>query len=368
MNDQSAGQSAMYSGAPAISAVDRLLTVYRAPGPYTSVYLTQTGIGPTASSSDDYWQQLRSDLAEQGATEDALDAIEARLGLPRPGDTAGVCVIAAADGTTAVAAAFEPPHHDFGVVDTLPYAAPMLEWDQRSVPHVVATVDRSTDSTAKEAPGAGRPLLGGDVVAFGSDRYTSLETARGAPAELADLIRDQVLAVKAKLVVIEGTPDATQPLVHSLAAALPIDTRVIEVESTGADDLAEQTVRYAADTAARVTVQRLRTHRFLRTHDAAVDGTDDTIAALANGTAEWILVHDDPNDQRRIWIGSEPNELSLEQRSGYEQARLVDAVIRSAVLQGAGVHIVPSTGAGGLDDDIAAILEADPSSSDEVIT
>ncbi len=274
MNDPSPAPSAVSFGPPVLSAVDRLRTVYRAPGPYVTVYLTDTGVGPTVTTDDDYWQQLRSDLVEQGAGDDALAAIEARLQLPRSGDIAGIGVIAAADGTTTVATALDPPHHDLAVVDTLPYTAPMLEWDQRSVPHVVVTVD------------------------------------------LPD-------------------PDGTA-------------------------DRAEQTVRLAADTAARATVHRLRTHKFLRTHDAAVDGTADTVAALAEGTAEWILVHDDPNDQRRLWIGSEPNELSLEQRSGYEQARLVDATIRSAVLQDIGVHIIPSTGAGGPDEDIAAILDTAP--------
>jgi hypothetical protein len=331
--------------------------VYRAPGPYVTVYLTETGVGPTVTANDDYWQQLRSDLVEQGAGDDALAAIEARLQLPRSGDIAGIGVIAAADGTTTVATALDPPHHDLAVVDTLPYAAPMLEWDQRSVPHVVVTVDRPDPDVTAERGGE---VLGGDVVAFGADRYTSLESARGEADDLAELVRHQVEAVDAKLVVVDGLPAATQPLLHALATALPIETRVVQVEATDATDLADQTVRYAADAAARVTVRRLRTHKFLRTHDAAVDGTADTIASLAEGTAGWILVHDDPDDQRRLWIGSEPNELSLEPKSDYEQARLVDAAIRSAVLQDVGVHIIPSTGAGGPDEDIAAILDTAP--------
>lgn len=357
MNDQSAVPSPVSHRPPAVSAVDRLRTVYRAPGPYASVYLNESGLGPTVTTDDDYWQQLRSDLAEQGATDEALNAIEARLQLPRSGDTAGICVIAAADGTTSVATAYEPPHHDVGLVDTLPYAAPMLEWDQRSVPHVVVTVDRPAQD---EPADGGGPVLGGDLVAFGADRYTSLESARGEADELADLVRNQVLAVDAKLVVVDGTPAATQPLLDALATALPVEARVVQVESADATELADHTVRYAADTAARATVQRLRTHKFLRTHDAAVDGTADTIAALVKGTAEWILVHDDPNDQRRLWIGTEPNELSLDPVTGYRPARLVDAAIRSAVLQNVGVHIIPSTGAGGPDEDIAAILEAAP--------
>lgn len=357
MTNPSTAPSAVPAAPLAVGAIDRLQTVYRAPGPYATVYLTETGVGPTVTGDDDYWQQLRSDLARQGATSDALNAIEARLRLPRPNDTAGICVMAAADGTTCVATAFEPPHHDLVVVDSLPYAAPMLEWDQRSVPHVVVTVDRTERSDTADVGG---PVLGGDVVAFGADRYTSLESARGEADKLADLVRDNVLAISARLVIIDGPPAAAQPLLDALATSLPIDARVIQVESDDADDLAEQTVRYAADTAARATVQRLRTHRFLRTHDAAVDGTADTIAALAGGTAEWILVHDDPADQRRLWIGSEPDAISLEPVNGYEQARLVDAAIRSAVLQDVGVHIIPSTGAGGPDDDIAAILAAAP--------
>ncbi len=357
MNDHSTAHSSVSSGPLFVNAIDRLRTVYRAPGPYASVYLNESGVGPAVAANDDYWQQMRSDLAEQGATDEALNAIEARLQLPRSGDTAGICVIAAADGTTSVTSAFEPPHHDLALVDTLPYAAPMLEWDQRSVPHVVVVVDRPAEDVPADGGG---PVLGGDVVAFGADRFTSLETARGEAGDLADLVRNQVLTVNANLVMVDGTPAAAQPLLDALATALPIETRVVQVESADAAELADQAVRYAADTAARATVQRLRTHKFLRTHDAAVDGTADTIAALATGTAEWILVHDDPNDQRRLWIGTEPNELSLDPVTGYRQARLVDAAIRSAVLQNVGVHIIPSTGSGGPDEDIAAILEAAP--------
>lgn len=341
------------SAPAAVSAVDRLLTVYRAPGPYVSLYLTVGGVGLAADSDDAYWKSLRDDLIERGATEESLDAAAARLRLPRSGETAGICIIAAADGTTAVANAFEPPKQDVAVVATLPYAAPMLEWDQRSVPHVVVTVDRPAEGDDQS------PVLGGDVVAFGADRYTSLDTIRGGPDDLADMVRTQVDAIGARLVVVDGSAAATQPLLDSLATALPIDIRVVQVYSFDADELADTTVRYAADTAARTTVDRLRTHKFLKTHDSAVDGTADTIAALADGSAEWILVHDDPSDQRQIHVGPEPHLLSLEPRDGYVPGRLVDAVIRGALAAGAGVHIIPSTGSGP-DEDIAAILDSAP--------
>ncbi len=329
-----------------VTAIDRLQTLYRSPGPYTSVYLDTEPLAPFGDDGmDRRWQQLRRRLEADGAPEVALSAIEARLGLPSPEDTSGVAVIAAADGTTIVDHGLEPPHHDLGVVDTLPYAAPLVEWQQRRVPHLVVTVDEA----------------GGDIATFGSDHFTRVDGYNVAPQDLVELALATAAAVLARLVIVVGDPSLTGTLSDALAKRLPVGCRLLtEPMTDDADELAILVVRHLSDLVARETVAQLREQRFMAAHDAAVDGTGDTVEALVEGSADRLLIHDDPEDQRRLWIGPEPNQLSLDKATGYHEARLVDALIRSAVLQGIPIRIIPSTGPDGLSDDAAALIDPPP--------
>ncbi len=325
-------------GSTPIRAVDRLRSIYRSDGPFATVYLA------AADSTHEVWAAVRPDLIEQGATEAAIRAIEARLSLPAPQHTAGHCLIAAADGTTIVDHAADPPHYDLAFVDTLPYAAPLLEWDQRRVAHVVVTVgDDGADITSFDVNHRAETTVHSD------------ESAGPGPAHgLADAVVEACEAISARLVVVAGDEGLTGSVSEALVARLPVTCRVVTESADDLDDLVDLVVRHVADTVARTTVDHLRDHRFLRTHEAAVDGVADTIAALAAGAAERVLIHDDPADQRRLWIGPGPTDLSLTQVGNFVQARLNDAIIRSAVLQGVNVHIIPSTGDTGPDDDTAA--------------
>lgn len=326
-------------GSRPIRAVERLRLIYRSEGPFASVYLAAAG------SPHDAWATIRPDLVEQGATDEAVRAIEARLKLPVPEHTAGHCVIAAADGTTIVDHAADPPHYDLAWVDTLPYAAPLLEWDQRRVAHVVVTVgDDGADITSFDVNHRAETTIHSD------------EPAGPGPAYgLADAVAEACAAISARLVVVVGDEAVTGSVSEALVARLPVTCRVVTESVDDLDDLVDLVVRHVADTVARTTVAQLRDHRFLRTHEAAVDGVDDTIRALAAGAAERVLIHDDPADQRRLWVGAGPSDLSLTPVDGFVQARLNDAIIRSAVLQGVEVYIIPSTGETGPEDDTAAI-------------
>lgn len=334
-----------------ITATQRLTTAYGHPGPYTTVYLGTRPLLP-GNDADTFrrWEVLRQDLEVQGAPRPALDAIEARLGLPAPDDAAAIAVIAAADGATVVDHGLEPPRLDVGVVDTLPYAAPMLEWHQRRVPHLVVTLHED----------------GADVAVFGLDHYQRLETIDSGDHPMSDeelvvAVADLATAITTELVVVAGHPDDTTNIADRLRRQVQLSCRVVtEPLTLDTDDLADATVRHVSDVAARTTVRYLRERRFLATHGAAVDGVARTLDALATGTADLLLIHDDPRDQRRCWIGTEPRQLSLTDDSVHRyEARLVDAAIRSAVLQDIPVHIIPATGPGGPEDDTAALILGD---------
>ena len=334
---------ALVSAAP--NAADLLQSIYQRPQPYTSVYL-QTQPWPAGQPQpSDYeyrWRRLRLELAEQGAPFRSLAAIDSRLAFPLPKEMAGLGVIAASDGHTIVDHALEPPRVDFASVDTLPYAAPLLEWDQRRIPHLVVTIDET----------------GADIVTFGSASRSTIAstTMIGSSQQLADEIRSRAMAIDARLVVIAGDDDARSPLARSLGRQVDPTTRIVIDESADVDELADATVRHVIDTAARTTVDYLREFRFLASHDAASHGTADTISAIADGRVDVLLVTDDPADQRRCWIGDDPSALSMERRPGlHSQARIVDAAIRSAIAQGVRVHIISSTGPRGRSGNIAGL-------------
>lgn len=323
-----------------LSATDLLLSIYKHPAPYTTVYLTTQPLQSTPDTAQ-RWRALRANLEAQGAPPEAIQAIEARLSLPQPDDTAAIAVVAASDGATIVDHGLEPPAVDYGVVAALPYAGPLLEWHQRRIPHIVVTADED----------------GADIVLFGSNHYHRLDQVDTSSQGLAESISERQEEIGAVLVVIAGANQLTGALADRLRMLVPLNCRIVtEPLDIMVDDLADVTVRHVSDTAARTTVRILRERRFLDAHDAAVDGIADTIEALSHGTPDLILVHDNPDDRRQCWIGSHPQQISLIQGSDHTtQARLVDAIVWSALGQGIGVHIIPTTGDRGPEDDTAAI-------------
>lgn len=338
---------------PGTSAEDLVNLIYRHPGPYTSVYMAHAAAhaADVLPGSHDpaatRWQELRLDLEMAGAPDAALAAIEARLALPAPEHTAAVAVLAAADGTTVVDHGMEPPRHDYAIVDTLPYVSPLLEWHQRRVAHLVVTTDAHST----------------DVASFGVQHDAHHERLHGLPLSHVDTIAERAATVVAELVIVTGPPAISSQLAARLREQLPRQCRVAAEPDPDLtpDELAEHAVRLVSDAAARTTVGLLRELRNAP-DGRAVDGTSDTIDALRRGTVDVLVIHDDPNDQRRVWIGDDPRDLFLDvpSRSHGRHARLVDAAIRSAILQGARVHIIPSTGRTGPADDTAALTRNHP--------
>lgn len=338
-----ASMEAFESMPDAPDALDRIRSVYAHDAPYTSIYLQTLPLLPDADHNlQERWQQLRKALVADGAPARALDAIDARLALPAPQDTAGVCVIAAADGHTIVDHSLDPPRIDFTLVDTLPYVAPLLEWEQRRIPHIVVTVDDA----------------GADIVLFGTDHRDGIVTEQSMDQnrELAADIATLADTISARLVVLAGDPSLCRDLDGNLKSRLDPSCRVVVEGPSSADELADATVRHVTDIAAQTTVGYLREFRFLASHGAAVDGTEATIDALNDDHPDVLLIHDDPSDERRVVIGDDGTmRLTAASRDAGNHVRFVDAALRCAIARGIAVHIIPSTGPDGPEDDVAVL-------------
>lgn len=332
------------------TAHDRISSLLQRPGPYTSVYLATLPLlgGETADRERHLaqrWNTVRAELERQGAPTAVIAAIDARRTLPAPSDAAGLAIIAAADGTTVVDHGLEPPHHDVGVVDTLPYVAPLFEWEQRRVSHVVVNLDDRADA---------------HIVGFGPGPWsTAIETTARIDHAVDDAATT-ALAIGARLVVVSGPRGIAEDLRSGLTGRLSADCRVVvDHDARTPDELAESTVRLVSDATARATVGHLKELRFLATHGGAAEGVPDTLAALRERRVRLLLIHDDPSDERRVsTVG--PLELSTDLRPpAADHARLVDACICAAVRADADVYIIPSTGPQGPADNIGA-LTTDP--------
>lgn len=324
-----------------VSAADLLDTISRAPGPYLTAYLAVTGDGPRPTER---FELRRDELRRSGATEAALDAVAARLGLPLTGDVGGIAVVAAADGSTIATSAPEPPREDLIVVGPVPRSGPMLEWDQWRVPHLVLTASAEMLEIARFTP-SGEPSI--RPAGFDEDDATTM-CARIAR-------KDRV-----PLIMVVGQTETAERLRAKLMAKAPLRTRIVTIDSQdlGAEhDLADTVVRLVADHVARATVDLLEEFRFHRGHDAVAEGAAAVVDWCNRGIGDDLLIHDDPNDERIVWLDDSGHTMSLTEDDGHHRAaRLVDAVLHAAVTQRIDTRIIPSTAENGPTENIALVL------------
>jgi hypothetical protein len=95
--------------------------------------------------------------------------------------------------------------------------------------------------------------------------------------------------------------------------------------------------------------------------DKAAAGAADVLAALAMSQVEVLLAADGAADGQTAWVGREPTQVALSREEvealGAQdpaEASLIDVCIRTALLTGARMAVVPAQA--GLREGIGAIL------------
>lgn len=321
---------------------EALDALYRHDGPFLSYYAHHDEVsGDDAPPALARFRQRLDEAKSAGATDLAIQAVESSLAPDVGPDVGGQGVLAAADGTSCQTTAHEGPAADACFIDHLPYAAPFLEWDQWRVPHAAVAVAEDIIEEVLFEPGAEptvRPV--GDTVA-------------SAAVELASSARLRGL----ELVVLGGNTGRARELAGALSGTLPAACDLTVLDGVDPGEFGDEVVTSVADKVARRTVSLLQEFRFLLPHDGAAQGVEQVVESLARGAADVLLVHDDPRDDRRLWFGSAGRDLSTTESATCPQSgRLVDVLIRSAVLQDMGVRIIPSTGERGPDADVGVLL------------
>ena len=325
-------------------------------GPFATVALSSPSAVEDAEARFEIgWKNARRALAEAGLPEEDVAAIDARLTSMDHRASPAIVLVRAVGGPLFVEQLGDPIEHDLVAVDSLPRFGPIVEDRQRAVAHVVVEIDRiGAALTSFDAGGD----VASDVV-----QGNRLHIHRGHPGgwsqrrfqqraenrwetnavDVATATVEAAGQVEAEFIAVSGDVRAVGFLRDHLPANWQDVTVVLDAGSP--DGIADETVRVVADIVARRTRDLLDTLRTQLAAGAGCVGTDATLAALAEGRVETLLVHDDVDDDRRNALTR--GDVTIE-------GRLVDLAIHTACATDARVHIIPAVD--DVDDGLGAIL------------
>lgn len=330
------------------------------------------------------WRHVADGLADQGAPVATVDALAAKVlgSVPGPG------VLAAfARGSTVTLMTVLPGAElsDLVRYGALPHLVPLLVWEQEHPARVVAVLDRTGADIAVYATGSTEPL---DATVTGPDD----EIERNAPggwsqgrnqhraedswehnsAAVADVLARMLRRFEARLLLLAGDVRALQYLEEHLPSWVHSSVAVRRVTGGRSEDgSAERRAEELAAQTRRIVAERLEAllAEFadrLGTGGAAVEGADETLAALAAGRVRVLLVSAGTPDQPRAWFGPGPTEVTLRpdllRQAGQpaNEAALTDVAIRAALLTDAEVRIIPTGQRASFPDGVAALCRFTP--------
>jgi hypothetical protein len=325
-------------------------------------------------------RHLADVLTAQGAPAAAMHELRDRL-LHAPVAPRTLAMFASSDGVML----HEELLPDTVLDDRVGFTAPaevlaVLAHDQERPPFVHVVIDRSGADLTYSA-GAGAALR--HAVVVGTDD----EIERNAPggrsglsqsryqrraedswkhnaAQVADAVIACAAKVGAQALVLSGDVRAVQLLEHRLPEEPALFVRHIS-GSRSADG--SQAARGARLSDALHDVAQAQTQHLIQVFEAyldpaghAVQGVEATVHALAADRVATLLIAADVPD-REVWFGADgtavwPHEGSAALADGPVRAgRLVDVAVRSALLTGARVRVIPPDTPGTPADGIGAL-------------
>lgn len=338
--------------------------------PFDSVLFVYAGLAPLGEQERRLrWRRLAGALEEQGAPDAAVDILAARFAAAQEAP-AVLALFAAADGTLV----HEGQLHGVDMPDRAGFGAPavvlpLLAWAQNRPPYVLVVSDRAGADLTASAGGEG-PVRTWSVA--GPDN----EIERNAPggwsqpryqqraedswvnnaARIAEEVTAAVVAVGAQVMLLSGDVRAVQLLTDQL----PTETGLLVCQisggrspdgsQSGRANLVEHALRDAAAAQTRQILDQFREH--LDPGGLSVEGSADTVTALAEGRVATLLVSDSPDETRYAWFGSDATDIFVDHESALSaqlpirSGPLIDVAVRSALLSSGRVRVVPAGTAG----------------------
>lgn len=330
--------------------------------PTVTTYLpARNDLPDSATQLKLHWSNLRRSLTAAGALDADLDALDVAANEPAAGGDTNVAI--AADGKLqAVGFMTEPIEEPFGATELIPSILPLLDWEQSRIPHLVVVVDRTGADIIAISP----EYEDTGTTVTGDDEYIH----RGAPGgwsqrrfqqraenlwesnakDVAVEVDRLAASINAQAIIVAGDDRAVGFLCQHLSPRTVDLVRNIDGARAewSIDQIAADTVTQVATVAAADLSDHLQTFAEARVTNHAVDGPDAVFQALRRATAAKLYVVDDTYGHRaRGWTASDPAHIypyGTPPDVGVElrHAPLHDIALRSAVLTGADIVVVPA--------------------------
>ncbi|WP_448320279.1 baeRF2 domain-containing protein [Streptomyces sp. CO7] len=357
-----------------------LQPLYEADGPVASVHLDTTRSSHDAEKQIELrWRAARRSLAEQGADEETLAALDEVVGgvadVPGP---QGEALFASGGRVLGAFTLAEPPASDSALV--LPVADPLgLAVDRdHQLPHVVVAVDREGGDVYAYPAAAHeesyRRTFNGSTLhitrvkagkeAQKSYHRRSVQVWSENTGQAAEGVREAAAEVDAAVVLVAGDPKAIGLLREHLSDQPP-NGRIVYVEGGRTDDSAREGLRAGADEAIREAMEAAHREVLDRLEaetagGRALQGIPAVQQALSEGRVETLLLSADRSGDPDLYasrtdpqlLGTDPAELG--DASALFSAPAGTLLLRAAALSGANfTELLPPASA---TDGVAALL------------
>ena len=304
------------------------------PGPYATVYLDASHDSAAAGHELELrWAGHRTELAEQGADEPTLDALDRAVADADPAVGRGGRVLVAAGGRVLFDRVLpEPPGRPAASWGPAPDLLPLLLDAPESMTAVVVRVDKSGGEILLAGGGRNDPQrvdeVRGDEYPLHKTRgggwkhlkmqHTVENTWRSNVTALAEQVDAEVRRTGARVLVLAGDGQSRTLLRDALAersASIAVDVEHSGGRS-GADD---EELASAAEVAARNVVDAER-HAVLdrldqalgRPDGLAVGGLEPVLQALRAQQVDTLLLDGGVERPGTLWVGDTPSQVATD--------------------------------------------------------
>ncbi|WP_306368245.1 hypothetical protein [Nocardiopsis sp. CC223A] len=350
-----------------------LRPLYETDAPVASVHLDTSRATIEADKKIELrWRHLRKELADLGTDEATLDVLEEAVGEGRSrsfGDHGQI--LYASDGRLLGEYTLsEPPSQDRVLWSSVPDALPLVVDRGRYLPYVLVALDRvkakvySYDGVPDPVPvsekhftgddlhnidtmGRGGPGSRGGYNGDFNPKHHPVETWRENTARLAEIVREAVAEVDARIIFVGGDDEAIAYLRDNMheRRKLTIPIQVVPGGRGGPD--AEERLHRSAAEALRAFVadshdEVLDEFERKLAHDQAVRGTEPTLSMLSEARVRTLLLGAQREDEPDLWgsraepilVAANPGDLDDPEKAFKAPASAL--MLRSAAMTDAG--------------------------------
>ncbi|CAL9355189.1 putative protein [Nocardiopsis dassonvillei] len=334
------------------------------------------------------WRHLREELAARGADEATLEVLgeAVRDKTSRAFGPHGHALYASGGELLAAYTLSEPPDQDRALWAPVPDALPVAVDRGRLMPYVLVALDRvkakvySYAAEPDPRPVSERDFTGADLHnidtmgrggpgsegGYGGNfvrKQYHLETWRENTARLAEMVREAVAEIDARIIIVGGDDEAIAYLRENIQERkLSIPIRVVPGGRGGPD--AQERLHQAAAQALHEFVldsheEVLEEFEQKLAQDQAVRGTEPTLPMLSEARVRTLLLGAERNGEPELWgsrtapvlVAARPEELDDPDAAFRAPASAL--MLRSAVMSDAGFAEVlrdgePAQGSGAI--------------------